>query len=81
MEPAVLFFYEENNKKCEEVLTILENLNARIVPADVYDDMNLPLIDSWNVCCVPTLVFWPIYEELHDPISEEDIREMLRKNK
>lgn len=61
MPPAVMLFYEEGNEKCIELMDLLEEMGARVIPTDVYDDKNLSLIDSWNVCCVPTLVFWPSY--------------------
>ena len=58
---CAMLFYEENNQKCIDVMDMLEELEIRVVPTDVYNDEYLSLIDSWNVCCVPTVVFFPSY--------------------
>lgn len=72
MPIAAMFFYQQNDPKCEAVLDMLEELDIHIVSIDVYDDENLSLVDSWNVCCVPTVVFWPSYNcYLPEQISKE----------
>lgn len=81
MEPAVMLFYEEGNKACEELMDLLESKGARVIPTDVYDEEYLSLVESWNVCCVPTIVFWPSYEcYAAEQITEEVIdMELNRK--
>ena len=61
MPIAAMLFYQQNDSKCEAVLDMLEELGIHIITTDVYDDENLSLVDSWNVCVVPTVVFWPSY--------------------
>ena len=69
---VALLFYEEHNKRCEQVLDLLEELDVKIATADVYDDENLTLIDQYNICCVPTVVFFPSYNVyLPEHISRE----------
>lgn len=77
---GVLFFYEEGNEKCMEVLDILEKFEEliHIVPCDVYDDTNLSLVDSWEVCCVPAIVFFPSYNMYSaEQITEKVIKKEL----
>jgi hypothetical protein len=75
---AAMLFYEEGNKKCEEVLSLLEELGIKVVATNVYDDEYLSLVDSWNVCVVPTVVFWPSYNMyLPEAISREAFEKEL----
>lgn len=69
---TAMLFYENDSEKCEEVLDLLEELDIRVVMTDVYDDEYLSLVESWNVCCVPTVVFFPSYNcYLPEHISKE----------
>lgn len=75
-----LLFYEEGNEKCIEVLDILEELGVNVGTANVYDDENLSLIDQYNVCCVPTVVFFPSFnvylpEDISREVFEEEMEE------
>lgn len=75
-----LLFYEEGNEKCIEVLDILEELGVNVGTANVYDDENLSLIDQYNVCCVPTVVFFPSFnvylpEDISREVFEEEMKE------
>ena len=77
-----LLFYEEGNNKCIEVLDMLEELGVNVATADVYNDENLTLLDQYNVCCVPTVVFFPSYnvylpEDINKEAFEEEIRNEL----
>lgn len=78
MPIAAMLFYQQNDPKCEAVLDMLEELGIHIITTDVYDDENLSLVDSWNVCVVPTVVFWPSYN-CYPPeaISKEAFEEEL----
>ena len=58
---VAMLFYEDGNEKCTQVLDMLEELGFHVIGTDVYDDKNLSLVESWNVCVVPTVVFWPSY--------------------
>ena len=74
-----LLFYEEGNEKCTEVLDILEELGVNVGTANVYDDENLSLIDQYNICCVPTVIFFPSFnvylpEDISREVFEEEIR-------
>lgn len=60
-ENVAMLFYEEGNEKCTQVLDMLEELGFHVIGTDVYDDKNLSLVESWNVCVVPTVVFWPSF--------------------
>ena len=74
-----MLFYEQGNKECEDLMDLLESKGARVVPTDVYDDQYLSLVESWNVCCVPTIVFWPSYEcYAKEQITEEIIDKELK---
>ena len=69
---VALLFYEQDNEKCEQVLDMLEELGIETATADVYEDENLGLIDQYNICCVPTVVFFPSYNiYLPEHISRE----------
>ena len=77
---VALLFYEEGNEKCVEVLDILEELGVNVGAANVYDDENLSLIDQYNVCCVPTVVFFPSFnvylpEDISREVFEEEMKE------
>ena len=72
MPIAAMLFYQQNDARCVEVMDMLEELGFHVIATDVYDDENLSLVDSWNVCCVPTVVFWPSYNcYLPEQISKE----------
>ena len=69
---VALLFYEQNNEKCEQVLDMLEELDIKVATADVYDEENLTLIDQYNICCVPTVIFFPSFNVyLPEHISRE----------
>lgn len=79
MPIAAMLFYQQNDPKCEAVMDMLEELSIHVVATDVYDDANLPLIDSWNICVVPTVVFWPSYNcYLPEAISKEAFEEEIK---
>ena len=79
---VAMLFYQENDDRCAQVLDMLEELDCHVLTTDVYDDKNLSLVDSWNVCCVPTVVFWPSYN-CYPPeaISREAFEKELEYNK
>lgn len=74
-----LLFYEEGNSACTEVLDLLEEFDVQIATADVYNDENLSLLDQYNICCVPTVVFFPSYNVyLPEAISRENFEEEIK---
>ena len=76
---AAMLFYEAGNKKCEEAMDILEELDVHVVPTDVYNDEYLSLVDSWTVCCTPTVVFFPSYNcYLPEHVSKEAFQEEVK---
>ena len=79
MPIAAMLFCQQNDPKCEVVLDMLEELGIHIITTDVYDDESLPLVDSWNICVVPTVIFWPSYN-CYPPeaISKEAFEEELK---
>ena len=79
MPIAAMLFYQQNDPKCEAVMDMLEELGIHIVATDVYDDANLSLIDSWNICVVPTVIFWPSYNYYPpEAISKEAFQAELK---
>ena len=59
-----------------QIADMLEEMGIDLVPAEVYNDENLSLVDSWNVCCVPTVVFYPSF---HKYESHQITREIVQK--
>lgn len=55
-----LLFYKKGDQKCRKAMVQLEWYQDVIVQyIDTYDSKNLSLVNEWNICCVPTLVFLP----------------------
>lgn len=82
MPVAFMLFYEQGNEDCIKVMDMLEELGAHVIPTDVYDDANLSLVESWNVCCVPTVACWPSYNSYaKEQITKEIILKELSISK
>ena len=55
-----LLFYKRGCQKCRKAMVQLEWYQDVIVQyIDVYDPNNLELVNEWNICCTPTLIFLP----------------------
>ena len=82
MPIAAMLFYQQNDPKCEAVMDILEELGIPTVTTDVYDDVNLSLVEQWNICCVPTVIFSPSYHVyLPEAISKEAFEKEISYSK
>ena len=78
----ILKFYTETCMNCKMLGKVLDKMNVNV--EDINANENLALVDKYNICTTPTLVFLNENDEevskIVGPTTQSKIQEVLDKN-
>lgn len=78
----ILKFYTETCMNCKMLGKVLDKMNVNV--EDINANENLTLVDKYNICTTPTLVFLNEKDEevskIVGPTTQSKIQEVLDKN-